>query len=94
MLESVKYERAMSGSEISRTLGITRQAVSQALRRGMEKVYYNLLESGLTETPTETVMFMREWFGVMDDEDINQFFDLLSKEIQDEIRNDERYEIE
>lgn len=86
MLNNIDYGRAMSGSEISRKLGITRQAVSQALKRAMEKTYYGLLDRKITENPTETVLFMRDWFGIIDDEDIEQFFDLFPKDIQDEIR--------
>ena len=86
MLNNIDYERAMSGSEISRSLGITRQAVSQALKRAMGKTYTGLLAEKITENPTETVLFMREWFGILDEEDIEQFFDLFPKEIQDEIR--------
>lgn len=90
MLNNIQYERAMSGSEISRRLGITRQAVSQALKRAMKKTYEGLLEEKITSTPTETILFMREWFGIIDEEDIEQFFDLFPREIQDEIREDAR----
>lgn len=90
MLNNIEYERAMSGSEISRALGITRQAVSQALKRAMEKTYRGLLSEKITDNPIETVLFMREWFGVVDEEDIEQFFDLFPKDIQDEIREHAR----
>jgi DNA-binding transcriptional regulator LsrR (DeoR family) len=91
----MEYQRAMSGSEISRSLGITRQAVSQALKRAMKKVYVGLQEQNITENPTETVLFMREWFGITDEEDIEQFFDLFPSEIQEEIRAHARsYSIE
>src|SRR5210317_1870968 len=90
MLDEIEYQRAMSGSEISRKLGITRQAVSQALKRAMKKVYVGLQEENITESPTETVLYMRQWFGITDDEDIEQFFDLFPADIQDEIREDAR----
>jgi predicted transcriptional regulator len=80
----------MSGSEIARELGISRQAVSQALKRAMGKTYRGLLEQKITESPTETVLFMREWFGVLDEEDIEQFFDLFPKDVQEEIREHAR----
>ncbi len=95
MLQDIKYERAMSGSEIARTLDISRQAVSQALKRAMTKTYNALMDENITNSPTETVLFMREWFGILDDEDIAQFLDLFPEEIQDEIRQDARnYSIE
>ena len=90
MLQNVNYERAMSGSQISRELGISRQAVSQALKRAMKKIYEGLLAEKITENPSETIMFMRDWFGVTDEEDIEQFFDLFPKNIQDEIREHAR----
>lgn len=90
MLNNIDYERAMSGSEISRKLGITRQAVSQALRRAMGKTYRGLLVEKIIDNPTEAVLFMREWFGIIDKEDIEQFFDLFPMDIQDEIRSHAR----
>lgn len=90
MVGNVEYVAAKTGSEIARELDISRQAVSQSLKRAISKVYRGLLEEKVTETPTETVMFMRDWFGVEDEEDIAQFFDLFSREIQDEIREHAR----
>ncbi len=90
MVDSVEYEKAMTGSEIARELGITRQAVSQSLKRAISKVYYGLQEQNITESPTETIMFMRDWFGITDEEDIQQFFDLFPKKIRDEVKSDAR----
>lgn len=90
MVGNVEYVAAKTGSEIARELDISRQAVSQSLKRAISKVYKGLMENKVTETPTETVMFMRDWFGVEDEEDIKQFFDLFTSDIQDEIRNHAR----
>ena len=77
-LEGVRntYGKAMTGSEIARELGITRQAVSQALKRAIRKLYDGLMKEGLTDGPIDTVMFMREWLNITEDEDIQQFFEL------------------
>lgn len=88
MIDSVEYKKAMSGSEIARELGITRQAVSQTLKRTMGKVYTNLLKENITENPTETVFFMRDWLGVEDEEDIEMFFSLFPLKIRSEIKED------
>jgi len=88
MVDNINYVQSMSGSEIARELGISRQAVSQLLKRSISKVYNGILEKGLTDTPTETAMFMMDWFGIEDEEDIQQFYDLFSVEIQDKIRRD------
>lgn len=90
MLSDINYLKARTGSEISRELDISRQAVSQSLKRAIIKVYEGLLIEEICDTPTESLMFMREWFGVQDDEDIQQFYDLFPKYIKDEIMNDAR----
>lgn len=90
MLNGIKYHRAFTGSEIAREMGITRQAVSQSLKRGVTKMYYGLQEHGVTKTPTETIMHMRDYLGISDQEDIEQFFELFPKKIRDEIKEDAR----
>lgn len=90
MLENIEYLKAKTGSEIARELDISRQAVSQSLKRAIVKVYDGLLSENICDTPTETIMFMREWFGVADDEDIHQFYDLFPKRIKDAIILDAR----
>lgn len=82
--------RALSGSEIARELGCSRQAVSQTLKRAVTKLYTGLQEEKITESPTETIMFMREWLGITDEEDIQQFYDMFPKNIRDEIKLDAR----
>lgn len=90
MINNVNYVRAMSGSEIARELNITRQAVSQSLKRAVTKVYEGLIEENITETPTETIIFMMDWFGISDEEDIQQFFEMFPKKIRDEVKEDAR----
>ncbi len=90
MLENVEYVKAKTGSEIARELDISRQAVSQSLKRAIIKVYEGLLSEDVCESPTEALLFMRDWFGVNDDEDIQQFYDLFPKYIKDDIKLDVR----
>jgi DNA-binding transcriptional ArsR family regulator len=80
--------RAMTGSEISRNLNISRQAVSQSLKRAVTKMYVGLQEKGITESPVETVMVMREWLEIKDEDDIIQFYELFPKQIREEIKED------
>ena len=82
--------RAKTGSEIARELNISRQAVSQTLKRAVTKIYKGLQEEGITENPTETILFMRERFGITDEEDLQQFFDMFPKSIRDEIKEHAR----
>jgi len=78
--------RSKTGSEIAREMGISRQAVSQTLKRSIKKIYDGLLERGITDNPTQTLMYMMEWFGLTDDEDIQQFYDMFPKKIKDEVK--------
>ena len=87
-MKNVEYVQAKTGSEIARELNISRQAVSQSLKRAIIKIYNGLMEKDVT--PTEVVLFMRDWFGVVEDEDIQQFYDLFPKKIKDELKNDTR----
>ncbi len=82
--------RAKTGSEIARELNISRQAVSQTLKRAITKIYNGLLDERITENPTETVLCMREWLGIDDEEDLQQFFDMFPKSIRDEIKEHAR----
>jgi predicted DNA-binding protein YlxM (UPF0122 family) len=86
----MKRVRAMSGSEIARELDCSRQAVSQTLKRGVVKLYDGLQEQGITDSPTETIMFLQDYLGITDEEDIQQFFDMFPKNIRDEIKLDAR----
>lgn len=90
MFNGIVYHKASSGAEISRTLGISRQAVSQSLKRAITKVYNGLQAEGITDSPTRTLMFMREWFGVNSEDDIKQFISLLPPKIRKEVREDAR----
>lgn len=88
MVEGVTYVKAYSGADIARTLGISRQAVSQVLKRAIRKVYRGLLDEGITESPTKTLLFMRDWFGVETEDDIKQFLNILPKSIKQEVQLD------
>ncbi len=90
MLKNVEYVRAKTGSEIARELDISRQAVSQSLKRGVIKVYKKLLDDSICDTPTEAIIFIQEWFGIQDEDDIQQFLDLFPKQIKDDIKTDAR----
>lgn len=82
--------KAKTGSEIARELDISRQAVSQTLKRAVTKIYKGLQSEGITESPTETIFFMREWLGITDEEDLQQFYDMFPKSIRDEIKEHAR----
>lgn len=88
MLRNITYTRAKSSSDIAREMGITRQAVSQSLKRAITKVYNGLQTEGITDSPAKTLIFMREWFGIEDEDDIKQFITLLPPKIRREVKED------
>lgn len=91
MVEGITYVKAMSGSEIARSCGITRQAVSQVLKRAITKVYRGLMDEGVTNSPVKTLIFMRDWFGVESEDDIKQFLSILPASIRKEVKEDVGY---
>lgn len=84
--------KAMSGSEIARELGITRQAVSLTLKRAVLKIYTKVIQDKLADNPFEAAIMMQEFFGITNDEDVKQFFELFPKKIQLEISKYARIE--
>jgi|GEM_PF-2151317 len=55
---SIAVQHDEKSSEIARQLGISRQAVSQALKRGLRKFYYGVQKMDNTWTPFQVVMVM------------------------------------
>jgi IS30 family transposase len=55
---SVAAQHDEKSSEIARQLGISRQAVSQALKRGLRKFYRGVQEMDRSWTPFQVVMVM------------------------------------
>jgi len=76
-----------TGAEIARELGITRQAVSGALKRAMKKVYKETRKVDKTWGPFETAVVMSQIFNV-DDDDMNKFIRLFPPDIRKEIEED------
>jgi predicted DNA-binding protein YlxM (UPF0122 family) len=76
------------GSDIAKKLGITRQAVSNTLKRAMRKFYMGVKEMNPEFGPFEAATQMMKMFEVSDDEDVNKFFRLFPREIREEIRID------
>ena len=84
--------KGMSGSDIARDLGITRQAVSQTLKSGIRKVYNEILRQRIADTPFDAVCTMMVGFGLHEStqDDINDFIYLLPMDIRREVKKDDR----
>jgi len=86
------YQHPLSGSEIARELGITRQAVSFALRKSVVKMYHEILNRGYAEGSFEAIQTLAEMLQVNlgSIEDIRDFISLFPEDIQEEIKTDAR----
>ena len=82
----------MSGSEIARAEGITRQAVSQTLKSGVRKVYNEILRQRIADNPFDAVCAMMVGFGLHEatQDDITDFIFLLPMDIRREVKKDDR----
>lgn len=77
-----------SQAEISRELNCTRANVGQSLRRSIQKMYKNILKENLASSPFEAFEFLTGFLNLDGEEDINEFFKTLPKNIQEEVRED------
>jgi predicted DNA-binding protein YlxM (UPF0122 family) len=76
-----------TGAEIAKELKISRQAVSQALKRAMTKVYKETSKLDKTWGPFEVAVVMSQIFNV-DDEDLSKFIRLFPPDIRKEVEED------
>lgn len=89
MHEYNEYYPAMSCAEIGEELDITRQAVSQTLKRAVKKVYNNVINLEDSEgSPWVAFNIMSNFFGVSDQKDVNMFMTMLPKKVQKDILSD------
>ncbi len=78
----------MTGSEIADELGISRQAVSQSLKKSMKKIYRQVKKLDLADNPFEIVLVMMDVLNVnrAAKQDVEEFYCLFPKDLQREIR--------
>ena len=83
------FENPMNGSEIAEELGITRQDVSQLLKRALIKVYDNVRRLEPSLKPFETCVLMLEILNVdQTTEELKKFFRLLPHDLKETILSD------
>ena len=81
--------KPMNGSEIAEALGITRQAVSNILKRAMKKFYDQVAIMDTQWGPFDRSCAMMRMLGVDNNiEEIKKFYMLFPPEIRDEIEAD------
>jgi len=80
----------MTGAQIAKEIGITRQAVSNTLKRAMDKVFAEVkkLEKGMNNF--EVAVMMSQIFGIDQDseEELKKFFKLFKPATRKKIEED------
>lgn len=84
----VEYYKPMSGSEIARLLGITRQTVSATTKRALTKMYHYILDKKFAENPFDAMLALMSMCNVADGnlEDVTGFLSLFPSDIQEAVR--------
>jgi hypothetical protein len=77
MKTKIVYVTPMDGEQISKELGITRQAVSQSIKRGMEKCYTAVAEMSQDKSPFQIAGHLMAMFNVNEEEEIKKFIKLF-----------------
>jgi len=82
--------KPMTGAQISKELGITRQAVSNTLKRALDKAFAETkkIEKGMDNF--ETAVLLSQIFGVEQDseEELKKFFKLFKPDTRKKIEED------
>lgn len=90
MSKNLIYNQPMNGSQIAKELGISRQAVSFALRKAVVKMYKEVLRQGYADSPFDAIYTLMTMLGLNDGNitDIQEFVDLFPKDIQNAFKSD------
>ena len=82
-------EKSMDGSEIAISMGITRQAVSNILKRAMKKFFLEVKKMDKEWGAFDTSCAMMKMLGVDNNvNDIKKFYMLFPPDIRKEIEDD------
>jgi predicted transcriptional regulator len=77
MKTEIVYVMPKDGEQISKELGITRQAVSQSIKRGMEKCYTAVAEMNQDKSPFQVACHLMVMFNVNEEEETRKFIKLF-----------------
>jgi len=76
-------------SNIAKSMGISRQAVSQTLRRGLKKFYYGVQELDTSWTPFQVATVMAKMLHQDQSvKDLKAFINMLPRDIQNIVIED------
>lgn len=83
------FMRPKDGAAIAKDLGITRQAVSNILKRSMKKFYMKMKELDPEWGPFDCSCAMLRMFGIENSaEEIKKFYNLFPPDVRKEIERD------
>ena len=77
MNTKIVFVTPQDGEQISKKLGITRQAVSQSIKRGMEKCYNAVGEMNEDQSPFQIACHLMAMFNVNEEEETKKFIKLF-----------------
>lgn len=80
-----------NNTEIAKEMHLSRQAVSKILKKSLTKVYKNIMNNDLAESPWDALLTMATMFGIRDntqESDVKDFYDLLPDYIKEEVKLD------
>jgi len=77
---------SMTGAEIAKDLGITRQAVSNTLKRAMKKMFIAMKKENPDQSDFDVAVSLQIGLGV-DDVDVKKFFKLFPPDIRKKIES-------
>ncbi len=85
-----KMTKPMSGSEIARELGMTRQSVSYSIRKSMKKMYKRVINLGIADTPFQVILVLMDVLNVKSNsvKDIKEFVALFDKDVINSVMED------
>jgi hypothetical protein len=76
----------MSGAEIEKELGVTRQNVSQILKRALNKCYIHVKKMDGNMSPFEIANYMAQMFDIQKSDDLDKFFSLFPPKLKEIIK--------
>ena len=85
----MEFVKPMDGSAIAVELGVTRQAVSNILKRAMKKFYEQVTRMDSTWGPFDCSCAMMRMLKIDNNaEEIKKFYNLFPPDVRDEIEHD------
>ena len=81
----------MTYQEIGDEMNITKQAVSQLVKKAVNKTYRTIANGKYVDSPFEAVKAMTLFFNIDNHKDFTQMYKILDDSIIQEIENDEEW---